>query len=909
MKVKQLIYTSWKNGSSQQKGFMVYSKSEGISADDEKAIVSTMQYMPPSELPYDPTWEEIESRFPRNVSFFQLPSGCYCMAQASYLGKDYSGRLGNYIIHAYVADEKPDFCALSLIDSEVFRRNLTDEEWNAESAPLFLPEVELSAPDGTKEEGELKAFFTPDRIGGLQYLLAAVMRAFQKGETVYLYDDNENLKCWYKALGYCLPAEMVSGITYATFAAAAKAGFLVQTVKKGYFNYRQQLGNNALVYDFKEKVINERIEVGNFVRKVVEEFAKAPSSAKSTVLGLSDYLQEAGGDLEVAVDLSRFYSGDYKAFAAPQELQRIFDIVSKGSRLGKAELANIVAGIILNNPAYPLKDYPVLYKYLMDNGEETTRLTIVTQYLEGAILQATAIGSYDAKCDEVIGGAPFSWELYKKYVQAKGGAVGYRNSLSFDSFAAYLFAVSVLKQGEEGECMDPWMVQHLCAFARMTELRSFQALLKRYAARGLEKWAAKNVLHAESQTGGVLSGDEYDKAYALLEAIGDEELTVQTLLRMLEDRIDDGAFKSSLEKYLSGKGTLFAAVEREAQTNPAAKRFMEEFAAARFLSSVQDEKGLTEFFNRYFQTSEKMRDVFMQGLEKTLATARDDVAKVKMLFAWHARVAALLPNSTEEGALESKIKQTAFEVDFERFVRLYKAEGAQLKGFAQKYKAKYGLTLNGHMDVIELGELFAQINKKNYRKVPAINDVINGKVLQALDERQQKVLAQNYFDEIFALYCLLSTEERKFDVSTAYLKNVFEPLTALARGESNRFATNNAYDDRLTKLLEKLDGKDRVSCIPFLVSVVVEAQGLSPLSNGLNNYFKTFKRKKLQKFVDEIIHDKAIPVTKEMKKYYEEKIASAKVGLFDKLFSKKKEKEEEEDDEEEEETTPPKQGN
>ena len=53
MEALQYIYTSWKNGDSLDKGYMIYSKSEGITDRECAAIKSAMQYLVPKELPFN----------------------------------------------------------------------------------------------------------------------------------------------------------------------------------------------------------------------------------------------------------------------------------------------------------------------------------------------------------------------------------------------------------------------------------------------------------------------------------------------------------------------------------------------------------------------------------------------------------------------------------------------------------------------------------------------------------------------------------------------------------------------------------------------------------------------------------------------------------------------------------------
>ena len=75
MEALQYIYTSWKNGDSTEKGYMIYSRSEGISEMECTAIKDAMQYLAPKELTLTPTPQEIEDIFPYAFSYFILPTG------------------------------------------------------------------------------------------------------------------------------------------------------------------------------------------------------------------------------------------------------------------------------------------------------------------------------------------------------------------------------------------------------------------------------------------------------------------------------------------------------------------------------------------------------------------------------------------------------------------------------------------------------------------------------------------------------------------------------------------------------------------------------------------------------------------------------------------------------------------
>ena len=139
----QLIYTSWPNGNSMKKGFMVYSKTEDITLEEENEILASFRYVTPRGLPFAPNEDQIRTLFPPMYGCCKLSSGRYCIALSTYIGQDYTKRYGNYLIHAFVMNQYFPSLVLSLYNSKIFRRSLTKEELSAISAPPSLEKIRL----------------------------------------------------------------------------------------------------------------------------------------------------------------------------------------------------------------------------------------------------------------------------------------------------------------------------------------------------------------------------------------------------------------------------------------------------------------------------------------------------------------------------------------------------------------------------------------------------------------------------------------------------------------------------------------------------------------------------------------------------------------------------------------------
>jgi len=116
MKVEQLLYTSCEQGLSANPGFMVQAISTGLDRSDKRELESSNPYVPPSDLPLQPTLEQIRELCPPMLFCRLLASGKIAVTRTIYIGFDYSGRPGNYLAHTLIFASVPDFHLGELFD-------------------------------------------------------------------------------------------------------------------------------------------------------------------------------------------------------------------------------------------------------------------------------------------------------------------------------------------------------------------------------------------------------------------------------------------------------------------------------------------------------------------------------------------------------------------------------------------------------------------------------------------------------------------------------------------------------------------------------------------------------------------------------------------------------------------------
>lgn len=278
MEALQYIYTSWKNGNSTEKGYMIYSRSEGISDAECAAIKDAMQYQAPKGLPLTPSKEEISRNFPYSFAYFRLPGGRGCVAQSTYLGKDYSGRFGNYIIYALVFDTAKCFCYPAELYGESYIKTfMIEPELNASSPVPPLPALRIVRTGSVINDERLREFLS-GRETVFAQMVSLAMAARDAKVPFYLNDTRENMVLWAAAFQRILPRAMAMNFAFNTYAGDHDAmrsaklreeniDFFLLGVRPdaNYFNYVTECrSSRQMVMDIKSGCMTEGIQTEPF---------------------------------------------------------------------------------------------------------------------------------------------------------------------------------------------------------------------------------------------------------------------------------------------------------------------------------------------------------------------------------------------------------------------------------------------------------------------------------------------------------------------------------------------------------------------------------------------------------------------------------------------------------------------
>ena len=267
MKVLQSYYTSCRVGQSGASGFQFYSFSDGLTNEELLEIEKIGNYMAPLNLPSNPTIEEIISLFPISFNYFKLKSGRVGVLQSVPLSQDFSGRPGNFFSHAFIleSDNFPFFPIL-LYESNSFRKNLNDDEWNTENVPSKLPILEIETLENNPNFNlnSIQHFLS---INENEYLYSQILNSIiEKSLTnrrIILTDNQINIALWLLSISFAFPLYLANDITFSTYSfdPSNNNSLICATSKEGNrFNFYNEAAYQYQYYIF-NTMINKYSEI------------------------------------------------------------------------------------------------------------------------------------------------------------------------------------------------------------------------------------------------------------------------------------------------------------------------------------------------------------------------------------------------------------------------------------------------------------------------------------------------------------------------------------------------------------------------------------------------------------------------------------------------------------------------
>lgn len=204
----QLHYTSARSGPDGRSGFQFTARTPGLPPGTESTVAPFLVYRTPPEAPHSPTPAEL-AVFPITLAYDQV-GGRPMLVRCRYLGQDYSGRFGNFLAHAVVA-EPHELVGLRPI-----------EFWEAS----FWDDFPAVSPDLDPLDDPLPGdAFDPESLGHwlrrndpydlLVSLIDAVTRS--EDQVRLVARDVERIARWIAVLSCSVPVSTAARLSFVTY--------------------------------------------------------------------------------------------------------------------------------------------------------------------------------------------------------------------------------------------------------------------------------------------------------------------------------------------------------------------------------------------------------------------------------------------------------------------------------------------------------------------------------------------------------------------------------------------------------------------------------------------------------------------------------------------------------------------
>ncbi|MEV4258250.1 hypothetical protein AB0J52_34260, partial [Spirillospora sp. NPDC049652] len=150
----QLHYTSARRGPTGRSGFQFVAETPGLPDGVRARVTPHLSYRPPPEAPLSPADDEL-GLFPVSLLYDRV-DGRPLLLRCRYLGRDYSGRYGNFFAHAVVAepDELEGVRPVELWHAPLWADSPASE--------TDLPEVDELVPDEGLDPESLAAWLAAE---------------------------------------------------------------------------------------------------------------------------------------------------------------------------------------------------------------------------------------------------------------------------------------------------------------------------------------------------------------------------------------------------------------------------------------------------------------------------------------------------------------------------------------------------------------------------------------------------------------------------------------------------------------------------------------------------------------------------------------------------------------------------
>ncbi|WP_433771203.1 hypothetical protein [Bacillus wiedmannii] len=328
MGIRQHYYTSSKYGFFGGSGFQTYSMTEGITESQLQDIERYGVYIQAKHLPMQPSEEEIALLFPSLFTFYPVENGAYALSLSNYVGRDYSGRYGNYFCHTFLLNQEQfKHYPIEYYGSNAFKRKLSNEEEHINERPAPLPEIShLSPGEKITKQSVSKFLKSGDRYEHLRHMLHAVRKFEVEKRSVIIVDELEHIPFWFAAIQMSFPLDIAIQLSFSTYThdPMRSDSMIISIMKEDGGHYSDAFMNHQFyVFDFENKMFSHVEETDLYAEHVAGIWEK-----EDAFDALFSYVAKIGAskvndELDVAINLYRLLEQKDPALSVAESVKAL----------------------------------------------------------------------------------------------------------------------------------------------------------------------------------------------------------------------------------------------------------------------------------------------------------------------------------------------------------------------------------------------------------------------------------------------------------------------------------------------------------------------------------------------------------------------------------------------------------
>lgn len=888
----QMIYTAC--GKDKSGAFSVWAKSANVTKTECDEIVKLMSYRKPQNVPYEPTEEEIRTLFPKKYGYFVLSSGRICLAQTSYIGKVYSdldARNGNFIIHAYITDELSGINPFGIIGSDIFKTNLSYQEWHDSEAPSDLPSVELSIKPNV-DESVIRKYLLGNQRKEVASFLQAVIDASNSGTSVTFNDTEENQAQLYSLLGMLIPANLFNKITFSNqystqldyaMSSSSMQPLLLRNIFSGMintaFNYQEQLDSGQVVFYF-EKEICSYVEPKRYLTDIIQSLENGNSlfSVLKKIDAVNKIMNDTNCDVDKAIAIYYLTQLRLDWFSGATEYSQALESALVQQYIDKVAVADcLYKDIILTGKWGRGSDILSLIRFAYENNDEGVKANIMEHYFNNLPIYGVNVASIPTSVlTQVKGNAPFPWDDFAMAVARDRKWEGYIDkniniSCLYFVFEAAVLAIAKNLTNVENQYTYGLLVKILkksVSRKNLDEIQLYLGLAKNLGDQSLS-WLIETAF-GEYLNQAIRDETTLDFVFRFVCAIDNEQEKIKLIGKLIAINMQTAFFMQTYIKYSDEQQSLFLKVENAYKSDEYFSKFLFRKDAYVFKTATKITlKSLDDYFNKYYRAGYDS-GVYCEKIKQYIS-AQEEKVKISECLKIYDQIKALPDSFADVITIISYLDKEIFSMPMDAlldsavrnmnsFVEINRRLMAVRVTLPEKYEIMRTILL-------VRGKLGEDICQDCIQRNALYSSLNNGQLTKYVDE---------YFGDVLNLYCSYKK------------KGVFKTKLLLVASFERVLSSSRHAQDSIIQALEKLNGKDYYDVMADIMAYAFNGNDrfASELMNFVRSYIDKMSRgdyKKLFKKVLELLPQEDVAAVKK----YIDKYLDEHMSFIEKIFSKK----------------------